>query len=312
MRVFVTGASGFIGSPLTQILLQAGCQVLALVSPRHHHWQPESIPERVANGQLTVLYGRLADLPSLRPALADFQPEACIHLAWYTAPGKYSDGVENLHNLNDSLHLLEELIQLKCRQIVMVGTCAEYDVKAGYCREDSPIQMQPATLYTATKLSLYFSAQRIAATAGINFAWARPFYLYGPAENEQRLVPGLIKSLMQGEEFPITPGEQIRDYLHVEDVAAALWTLANQQADGIFNVCSGFPITIRQFAETVGELLSSGHLIKFGALPYRDWEAMFICGDNQKLRRLGWSPRYALRDGLQHTVEWWRKTLAAH
>ncbi len=163
------------------------------------------------------------------------------------------------------------------------------------------------TLYAAAKLSLCLLGQQMAAENGFGFAWGRLFYLYGPYEDSRRMVPALIGALRRGERFPATPGEQVRDYIHAEDVATALWALAAGSHEGIFNVSSGVPITIRQLMETIGEIGGRTDLIDFGTLPYRQWEPMFICGDNRKLRGTGWTPKYTLRGGLEHTAAWWER-----
>ena len=299
MRVLITGATGFVGSHVTRLLLRAGREVAILSSPGNSLFRLGDVAR-----QLTRLEGRLEDREALRPQLADFRPEACLHLAWYAEPGKYLHSPENIPALTNSLWLLEELIRLGCTQVVMAGTCAEYDTNAGYLSEDGPTR--PATVYAAAKLALNLVGQQLAAAAGINFAWARLFYLYGPGEDARRLVPALIKALRKGEAFPATAGEQVRDYLHVEDVAAALVTLAARRAQGVFNIASGVPVTVRQLMETVGEIVGRPELIQFGALPYRNWEPMFVCGDNRRLRALDWHMRYTLQEGLRQVAAGWQ------
>lgn len=300
-RVLVTGASGFVGSHVARALLQSGCEVAALVRPTSSLRRLEDVAE-----DLILIRCELADAAAVRAALADWRPEACIHLAWYAEPGKYLTSPENIPALTASLGLLDELIRAGCGYVVMAGTCAEYDTDRGFLREDGPTK--PATLYAATKLSLNLIAQQVASAAGIGFAWARLFYLYGPHEDERRLVPALIRALSQGTLFPATAGEQVRDYLHVEDVAAALRALAERRVGGTVNVASGVPVTMRQVMETIGDIVGGADLIRFGALPYRDWEPRFICGDNRRLRdEAGWAPRYpTLRAGLAQTVGWWK------
>ena len=300
-RVLVTGASGFIGSHVARSLVERGREVAVVIRPGSSLWRLEDIVDR-----LTLIPGDLTDAGLLRPALETWRPEACIHLAWYAEPGKYLTARENIPALEGSLHLLDELIHVECGQVVMTGTCAEYDTDRGYLREDGPVR--PTTLYAATKLSLNLIASQIAASAGINLAWARLFFLYGPQEDERRLVPALIRSLLRGESFPASAGEQVRDYLHVSDMASALCALTEQRVTGTVNVCSGVPVTMRQVMETVAAVTGNGHLIQFGEIPYRHWDPRFICGDNQLLRdATGWSPHYpTLRAGLEQTVAWWQ------
>jgi nucleoside-diphosphate-sugar epimerase len=300
-RVLVTGAAGFIGSHVTRVLLEAGRDVVIVVRPGNSPWRLRDVVDR-----LNVIGCDLSEPEMLRPALESWRPEACIHLAWYAEPGKYLTANENVPSLTSSLRLLDELIRVDCGQIVMAGTCAEYDTDQGYLREDSPTR--PTTLYAATKLSLNLMASQIAASAGVNLAWARLFFLYGPYEDERRLVPALIRALLRGEPFPATAGEQVRDYMHVSDMASALCALAERRVSGSVNVCSGVPVTIRQVMETVADVAGNGDLIQYGTVPYRHWDPRFICGDNRRLREDAcWIPRYpTLRTGLEQTVAWWR------
>jgi nucleoside-diphosphate-sugar epimerase len=294
MRTFVTGGGGFIGRHLLRALLDDGCDVLALTPPGSPHPDPAR-----GGGRLTIVEGEIADLDILRAALSGFEPEAAFHLAWYAGPG-YHHTRQNVHLLRDSLGMLELLIDLGCPRIVGAGTCMEYDLRAGFLHEDSPTH--PTTIYAASKLSLALMGQQMASDADVRFVWARLFSIYGPGEHEGRLLPSLATALCAGQPFPTTPGEQVRDYLYVKDVASALWFAAREGLDGVYNVSSGVPITVRGLVETVEGMLACEGRIELGALPYRDWEPMFIVGSNQKLRQAGWSPRYSLHDGLAETL----------
>ena len=299
MRVFVTGASGFIGSSVTRDLLDAGHSVLALALPADDLWRLRDIERDVP-----VVRGALADPAILRNAIGGWAPEVCIHLAWYAEPGKYLDSPANVEALSSSLALLRVLSEIGCRRMVAAGTCAEYDTDRGYLREDDPAR--PLTLYAAAKLSCGLLGSLMAQACGMRFAWARIFYPYGPYEDQRRVIPGIIRSLLSGQPFPATAGDQVRDYVHVADVASAFRLLAEKEASGVFNIASGVPVTMKQVLGTVGNLLGCPELVGFGALPYRDWEPMFVCGDSQRLRALGWLPRYGLDEGLSRTIDWWR------
>jgi nucleoside-diphosphate-sugar epimerase len=120
------------------------------------------------------------------------------------------------------------------------------------------------------------------------------------------MVPALIKSLLNGTHFPATKGEQVRDYLYVGDVAAALCLIAMSKLVGVYNVCSSTPTTIHHLMTSMGKILGKEDLIQFGSIPYRDWEPMSILGDNRKLKQAGWRQQYSLDQGLERTVDWWR------
>lgn len=139
------------------------------------------------------------------------------------------------------------------------------------------------------------------------FAWGRIFYPYGPQEDPRRMVPALIRALIADQSFPATQGEQVRDYIHVEDIAQAFITLLTAQATGIYNIGSGDPVPVRRVMETIEDVVGRHGLVQYGAVPYRDWEPRFICADTGKLRGLGWMPAYALRQGLEATTQWWRE-----
>ena len=304
MKVFVTGASGFIGAHVTRMLLSRGHSVRVLALPEDPLWRLQAIMD-----QFSIVTGMLNDEKALRRELTEFPPDTCIHLAWYAEPGKYLHSHENISSLTASLSLLTELIKVGCQHVVMAGTCAEYDTDFGYLHEDTPTR--PATLYAAAKLACFQMSRQIVDRSKIRFAWGRIFYPYGPQEDERRVVPAVINALLQGQYFPATTGEQVRDYIHVEDVATALCLLAENQADGAFNISSGMPVTVRQLLETIGNLIGRKELIEFGAQPYRSWEPPFICGDNRIIKEMGWKPTYTLDNGLGETIQWWEEEVRA-
>lgn len=301
MRVFVTGASGFIGAHLVPILLAAGCEVAILAAPDDTLWRLSEVID-----QIRVIHGDMNTVNKFASNLVDFHPDVCIHLAWYVEPGKYLESPLNITCVISSLNLLGLLIQTGCQQVVMTGTCAEYDTDLGFLKETSPTK--PTTLYAAAKLSLCVLGQQMTKGTGTRFAWARLFYLYGAKEDDRRIVPALIRSLIRNEPFAASTGEQSRDYMHVEDVASALWFIADKRLEGTFNISSGMPVTMRALMEIIGNSLGKTDLILFGTAPKRQWEPQFVCGDNQKLRQLGWQLKYSLHDGLTETIKWWKNT----
>jgi UDP-glucuronate decarboxylase len=298
-RVLVTGGAGFIGSHVVTALVEAGHDVAVFVRPSTSLEKLDAIVS-----QIRIFRGHLDDPREAVSKFGDWRPESCAHLAWYAEPRTYLQSPENVANLISSLELLPRLADAGCTDFVITGSCAEYATSLSRLREDSPVG--PQTLYAASKLALQIVSSQLGAQSALRVTWARIFHLYGPFEYQARLVPAVILKLLSGEEFEATSGEQVRDYLHVSDVAAAIHTLIEHGEAGIVNVCSGKEVTVRRVIETIAEMLGRSDKVRFGAVAARNWDPPYICGDNTRLVRAGWSPRYDLRTGLAQTIEWWR------
>jgi nucleoside-diphosphate-sugar epimerase len=300
MKVLLTGAAGFIGSHLARRMLEDGCEVHALLRRGGDRRRIADILSR-----LTAVEGDLFSDADIDRAVDAVRPDLCIHLAWCTAPGSYWTSLENLSFLAASLRLAKRLAETGCRRFLGAGTCAEYEPSAGPLRETAPTAS--TSLYVAAKLGLFMALEQLGKATGMEVAWARIFFLYGPFEDERRLVPMVIRSLLRDREVQLTSGEQARDFLHVEDVAAALWAVAGSRLLGPVNIGSGQPVAVRDVAAAIGELLDRPRLLKFGSLPSDSAQPMSIDSDNSLLRgKTPWTPRFGLKEGLLNAIEWWR------
>ena len=300
MKILLTGATGFIGSHIARALVRAGHEIHALVLP---------------NDDL----GRIRDiLPSLVMIQGDFLSLAfvsppsrfdlCIHLAWYVVPGKYLEAPENRDFLKASIAFAEAIANAGCPRFVATGTCFEYDTHLGLLSESSPTN--PRSLYATCKLQLFHELQEHARKTGMEIAWPRFFYQYGPGEDPRRFVPVAINTLLRGDPFTVPPNEQTRDYLHVTDVASAVCAVACSRLTGAVNIGSGDPVTVRQIASQIAESIGRPELIKVGTQPYAPEDSPRIIADNTRLReQTAWKRQYPLDAGLRQTIDWWKTRL---
>lgn len=304
MRVLLTGAAGFIGSHLARFLLRQGCEVYALLRPTSDPWRIKDLLP-----SLKVHSCDLRNQALLETHLKQIQPDLCFHMAWDGMRTADLRSAKNLDSVLMSLHLLQGLAAVRCRRILMAGTCAEYDADLGCVSETSPAR--PRSAYAASKHALYLISSNYLETVGVEIAWLRFFSLYGPFEDPQRFVPSVICSLLQQQVAKVTLGERYRDYLHVQDAVSAVWAIAMSNFKGAVNIGSGHPISTREIALKIGALTGQTERIAFGALPYREGDPLFLCANTRRLKEaIGWTPQFDLSGGLRHTVDWWKSHLA--
>ena len=300
MRVLITGAAGFIGAEVVRRALSEGHDVIALVRPGTDRRRLREV-----ESGLSVTECDLGDPDAITRTVAAAGPELCVHLAWRGAPGVGPEAEANVGALIASLELVRALRAVGCRRFVAAGTCFEYaDMDTAHV-EGEPAA--PRDLYSLAKNASLTLCSELCRVAGISMAWPRVFYTYGPREDTRRLVSSVIVGLLEGRTVATTPGAQIRDDLHVEDVADAILAVALSSVTGPVNVASGSPVSVRDVVDALGRLIGRPELLRIGELAYRPNEPMTIKADVGMLRRMvGWQPRYSLAEGLRHTVEWWR------
>jgi nucleoside-diphosphate-sugar epimerase len=298
-KVLITGAAGFIGRHCLPILLTKGFEVHATDSRE----SPENVPD-VCWHQVDLLNS--SEICSL---MGEVQPTYLLHFAWFTTPGKYWTARENLHWVRTSLNLLRAFEEIGGKRIVMAGTCFEYDWQYGYCSEQVT-PLAPVTLYGVCKHSLQIMLEASVRQTGLSAAWGRIFFLYGPHEHPDRLVSSVTCSLLKGEPARCSHGNQIRDFLYVEDVADAFTALLESNVTGPVNVASGCPIALRDIIYKIAEKIDRNDLIQLGVLPVPENEPHLLVADVSRLtNEVGWQPKYNLDRGLEQTIAWWRNYL---
>ena len=134
----------------------------------------------------------------------------------------------------------------------------------------------------------------------MSFAWVRPFYIYGPYEDRRRFVPTIINSILKDDIAKCPKGNQLRDFLHVEDVASAIWAVAKSDLEGPVNIGSGYDARIDEIVATIQLLVN-----RYEDVHFEDYVRPPSIIANTTLLNTIWQPKYTLRSGLQQTVEWW-------
>jgi nucleoside-diphosphate-sugar epimerase len=297
-EALLAGGSGFLGRHLTTRLLNRGWEVSHLqFAGRRPYATPSSVQIRQADS---------VDADSIRKALERTVFDAVFILAAAGVdPANRAPALLLAGNLHLPHAILEALREAPPRCIVQTGSCSEYSpVHQGLAlTEDAPTL--GSDLYGASKAAGSIWALRLAATYGLPLVLLRLFHVYGSGESQYRLISSLFEQLKQGLPVALSPGEQVRDMLYMEDVLDALEASLRVPPLQIYNLCSSTAVTVAEVARTAARVIGQPEsLLQFGALPYRTGELMWLLGDNSRFRQAsGWSPRWNLENGMRHMLQ---------
>lgn len=300
-RVLVTGASGFVGRAVLPQLAASGYEIHVVTRA------DAATPAATARShRLDLLDG-----PATEAVIDAVRPSHLLHLAWYTVPGRYWSSDRNLAWVEASLRLLRSFAAAGGERAVVAGTCAEYDLSSGRCSELTTPR-RPASLYGTCKNALFEMALAHARSAGHGLAWARLFHPYGPAERPERLVPSVVRDLLERRPVEVSHGRQERDFVFVEDVAGALVRLLDSEVEGAVNIGSGEATSVRSLVTAIADRVDASAEVQFGARDVGDEGPPLIVADVSRLRdELGWAPTIRLDEGIERTVAWWRAQLGS-
>ncbi len=287
--VLVTGATGFVGSHLVHALVRAGQPVLILKRSTTDTWRIADVVNAVT----------VHDLDTAPLSAAFSRPiDVVIHMA--TSYGRNGETDAQVTDVNVSFPTRLLRLAIERNVPVFLNT----DTFSTRAAEVSDVLRS----YVRTKKQFRESAQGLARGTRTRFVNVQLEHVYGPLDGSAKFVPSLLRALLANEPtFDLTPGEQERDFIYVDDVVAAFMTLVRKHgdltpADTHFEVGTGTAVPVSTFVRRAQALAESATQLRIGALSYRAAEQMHSCADTAAMRLLGWSPSVSLDDGLTRTI----------
>jgi nucleoside-diphosphate-sugar epimerase len=293
-RALVTGATGFIGSHLVAHLHRAGWETAAIV--RATSLQP--VNKTIKVYRYTGQNGEIVD------AVADFKPTVVFHLASLFLAAHTPEQIEPLISANIlfGTQLLEAMSKAGCTVLINAGTAWQnYTPGPPY---DAP-EFVPVNLYAATKQAFEDIVSYYVQVANLRSITLRLFDSYGPGDTRRKLLLLLLDTLKTGEPLNMSPGDQIIDLVHVDDICRAFLHAANlalelpEPAAKIYAVSGNQRRTLRQVAATLEEAAGRKLPLNFGQRPHRPREVMHPW-DGPALP--GWEPQITLLDGFRTLI----------
>jgi len=280
MKILITGASGFIGSHITENLIEEGHQVYAICRNKTNFDKCNQFKNKV-----TWIN---QDHPEWERNLEGIELDQFIHTAWAgVTAAERNDWALQLTNFEFSKSMIDLAIRLNAKKLICLGSQAEYGLYNYKVTEE--YVPEPTDAYGAVKLLALYYLQNSASKNNLAWYWLRIFSVIGENENKSWLLSQVMEKLLSGEEIELTPGEQFYDYLYIADFIRALNQIitCNSDLSAVYNICSGRPVKIKQLLLLVAEKLDVNiSALKFGAIPYRKNQNRYMVGSPERFEAM--------------------------
>lgn len=307
-NILVTGADGFIGSHLTELLVREGYQVKAL--SQYNSFNNWGWLEDVdCLNKIEVLTGDVRDPHYCKHITKDvdviFHLAALIAIPYsYVAPDSYVDT-----NVKGTLNICQAALENGVKRIIHTSTSEVYGT-AQYVPIDEAHPLQPQSPYSASKIGADMMAMSFYNAFDLPVTIARPFNTYGPRQSARAIIPTIISQIATGQkQIKLGDLSPTRDFNYVEDTCRGFLALARcDEAIGkTVNIASNYEISMADTLNIVRELMHSD--VEFMTDEQRlrpgKSEVFRLWGENRLIRELtGFEPQYDIRSGLQKTIDW--------
>jgi UDP-glucose 4-epimerase len=300
-RVLLTGGSGFIGSGLAKRLYREGADVSVIARSKASLSNLTNL-----ENEAKIFESDVGDAESIREIIKIVQPQKVFHLAAYTnADRDFANIQESIRvNFEGTVNLLSALIDSEVDTILVSGSSEEYgNNKQPF---DESMLLAPVSPYSASKATASIWSSMMHEAYGLPVVLIRPSLCYGPGQEPSRLIPQAIAAAITNRDFPMSGGEQSRDFIYIDDLVNGyiLASLKKSAVGQIINFGGGEAYKCRDVIKLIFELTGSKGKPLIGALPYRPSEVWKSISNIKKAQRLlGWAPKVGLTKGLLSTIE---------
>ena len=270
-KVIVTGATGFVGQNLIPLLLKNGFHIKA-------------VSRDIQKAQSFEWFDKVefiaADMGNCAEQLQISPEMSLIHLAWSGLPN-YKSAFHFEENLPKSYEFIKSCVNFGVNQVLVAGTCFEYGLQSGPIPSNA--KTKPNNPYAFAKDALRQQLEFLSKENPFCLQWARLFYMYGKGQNSKSVLSQLDAAIDNGDTtFNMSGGEQLRDYLSIEDLVKQLINLHELRKVGNYNICSGTPISIRRLVEERIKDRAANISLNLGYYPYPDYEPIAFWGISEE------------------------------
>jgi len=302
-KVFITGATGFIGSNLTRRSLDKGAEVFINIRKTSDTWRIRDILNEV-----NVIPVDITEYKKLKDSLKEIRPDIVFHTATYGGNAEQKNTEKIIEtNIIGTVNLVRSCRDIDLKLFVNTGSSSEYGIKDSAMMESC--LLEPVTEYGASKAAATLFCQTIAVTENLPIVTLRLFSPYGRYEQKSRLVPSLILSALQKINPRITSRQFVRDFIFIDDVLDAYEAVIDSKntSGKIFNIGSGQQHSVGEVVDMIIRLLGNEVTYEVG-MPqaWKNEPTSWQADIRRPKAELDWEPKYSLRKGLSATIDWFK------
>ena len=301
-KAVITGGSGGVGLALIKKLLSENIEILLFMRKTSRRFN--RLPK---DDRLHVECYALDELQQYIPTEHDY--DVFFHLGWANSiKTKRDDIAGQTDNIKYACDAVDLAVQLGCHTFIGVGSQAEYGRKNEPLRPD--MLCEPETAYGIVKLSTCYATRTVCEKYGIRHIWTRVLSGYGKYDNECSVLVANIVNSIKKRPLEFSKGEQIWDFVYMEDIANALYLLAKKEkSKGIYLIGSGEARPLKDYLRIMCKKLGEDADAALGKVPYGENQIMHMEADISKLKKdTGWIPQVTFEDGIQRVIEFYKKS----
>ena len=302
--ILITGAAGFVSSNLTRYFVSRGIKVNIMIKRSSNTWRLNDIIKKT-----NVHYTDISDINNVKKIIKKIKPKTIFHLATHGGYSDQTDLVKIKKSILDATYnLINECKKYKFNIFINTGSSSEYGFKNKAMKESDILV--PNSYYSVFKSSSSLYCQYESLKSNIQIVTIRPFHVYGPYERSNRLIPSLIRNMLNDKKVKLVSPKVSRDMIYISDVVNFYIMLANKKnlKGEIFNLGSGKKTTIKEIYNFLKKITNYKVKNYWGSMKNRYWDQSIWYSNNSYVKtKLNWKPKVGLEKGLLNTVNWYKK-----
>ena len=295
-KLLIVGGTGFIGKHVAKEAIDRGYQV-TIISKNYC-----AAPDKLEGAEYILV--DITNNQDLWFNLKDKHFQYVINLGGYVNHANYFEGGGEVlsDHLTGTMNLVSCVNKKNLQCFIQIGSSDEYGDTTAPQHEEQ--REMPISTYSFAKTAATHFLQMLFRTEKFPAAILRPFLVYGAGQECNRFIPQVIEGCIRNKKFPLSNGDQLRDFCYIEDIVEVIFLVLHRKDihGEIINIASGIPISIREVVTLIKTLVGLGEP-QFGKIPYRNSENMSLYADISKAQCiLNWSPQISLINGLEKTI----------